>query len=119
MGKVIKREPAHVNWLAIDSDSKPLTVGYFRYTINVSEFWFGVESRTVYVYGEPNEPLDPGGGWSSCGFRLKEGRTFFFTPRIYKESLLIDMCDYSRGGSELDEFNVLEFRKVMGEPKSF
>lgn len=118
IGKIIKREHVLVNWIAKMETGEPVDDPEYRYSIRIKEYWFGVESRTLIVYGEPSEPF-PGYGTSSCGFKLDIGRTYFFTPRINAQSLEIDECDFAGGGSAPDGNAATEFRHIMGEPKRF
>jgi len=92
----------------------------YKYTIRVEEYWLGVESRTIVVYGEPAEQIY--GNFrssSSCGFKLNIGKTYFFTPRFYENNLMLEECDFAGGGSDPNGYSATEFRKIMGEPKRF
>jgi len=121
VGKILKRELVIVNWMAKTETGEPADFSMYRYTIRIKEYWFGVKSRTVIVYAEPAEPLilknGDSFGWSSCGFKLKTGRTYFFTTSIYVNNLQIDQCDFAQGGSNPKKYPATEFRKIMGEPK--
>jgi len=120
VGKIIKRERVNVNWVSKTLDGEPSISQMYRYTIRVKEYWLGVNSRTVIVYGEPTEQIfGESGSGSSCGFKLKTGRTLFFTPSLYQNNLTIGMCDYAGAGSAPDAHQANEFRKMMGEPKRF
>ena len=92
----------------------------YKYTIRVKEYWLGVASSTIVVYGEPTEQIFKNSrSGSSCGFKLNKGLNYFFTPRLYQKNLLIGQCDFAGGGSKPDEGRAVEFRKIMGEPKRF
>ncbi len=123
IGKIVKREIVIVNWVAKTLTGEPTDSPMYRYTIHVKEYWLGVRSSTVIVYGELDGPvvLSNGNsyGWGSCGFKLNKGKTYFFTPRLSQNNLEIDMCDFAGGGSAIDESPATEFRKIMGEPKRF
>ena len=123
VGKILNRELVIVNWMAKTEAGEPADSTMYRYTIRIKEYWFGVKSRTVIVYGEPAEPLvlknGDSYGWSSCGFKLKTGQTYFFTPSIYANNLQIDQCDFAQGGSDPIRYPATEFRKIIGEPKRF
>ena len=114
MGKVTKREPVLVN----DSPT-------YRYTVKIDEYWLGITSPVITVYGEAGDSFpfglfDRGAGITSCGFRLEKGKRFFFTPNMSQGSVLeIQLCDYAGGASGLDGRVYTEFRKVMGEPMHF
>ncbi len=120
IGKIIKRERVNVNWVSTTLDGEPSISQMYRYTIRVKEYWLGVKSRTVIIYGEPTEQIfGQSRGGSSCGFKLTTGRTLFFTPRLYQNNLTIGICDYAGAGSSPDGHQANEFRKMMGEPKRF
>ena len=119
IGKIVKRERVRLNWIATSVAGEPVALEFFKYTIRVSDHWFGVNSKSVVVFGEPDEPSDRSQGTTSCGFKLNEGKTYFFTPHLYKNSLEIELCDYAGGGSEPSGNRAVEFRKIVGEPKRF
>src|SRR5688572_19643627 len=91
IGKIVKRELVIVNWIAKTEAGEPADSTRYRYTIRVKEYWFGVKSPTIIVYGAPAEPLvlsnGDSYGWSSCGFKLKIGQIYFFTPAIHENNL--------------------------------
>jgi hypothetical protein len=123
VGKIVNRERIRIDRdvKAAGGEEYPYE-HYYRYTIRVKEHWFGVNSRSVYVYGEPDKyPMYDGVVWgsSSCGFKLKTGRTYFFTPQLYDGLLHIGLCDFAGGGSDPLEGRVVEFTKIMGQPKRF
>lgn len=120
-GKIIKRKRATVNWIAKTMTGEPSVSQEYRYTIRVKEYWLGVNSRTIIVYGEPAEQIWNDGvrSVSSCGFKLSEGQRYFFTPQLYQGNLQIGQCDFAGGGSDPNTNPALEFRKIMGEPKRF
>ena len=119
IGKIVKRENVRVNWMAVYGDGSPASLEYYRYTIKVRDYWFGVDSSTVIVYGEPDRKKSRNEGTTSCGFRLEKGQTYFFTPHVYQSSLEIQQCDFAGGGSDPSEYPAAEFRKIMGEPRQF
>lgn len=113
-GKVVKVDRVVINWVRKTQEGEPVPIDYFRYTIRVKEHWLGVDSRTMIVYGEPDIGL--GGSRSSCGFKLKKGKTYFFAPQFYNyPSLVMGQCDWGRW----DPDSATEFTKIMGEPKHF
>jgi hypothetical protein len=123
VGKIVNRERIRIDRdvKAAGGEEYPYE-HYYRYTIRVKEHWFGVNSRSIYVYGEPDKyPMYDGVVWgsSSCGFKLKTGRTYFFTPQLYDGLLHIGLCDFAGGGSDHREGRITEFRNIMGEPKQF
>lgn len=95
----------------------------YRYTIRVKEYWLGVKAPTMVVYGEPSiqifDDYMSGSSGSSCGFKLENGKTYFFTPDLYQNNLQIGLCDFAGGGSDPVDGPVAEFRRIMGEPKRF
>ena len=117
VGKIVKRERVNVNWIAKTEIGAPVAIDYYRYTIRVKEYWSGVKAPTIIVYGEPERHRD--GSSSSCGFKLKKGNAYFFTPSFYEKNLVIGQCDFAGGGSSPKEGRATEFRKIMGEPKRF
>ena len=120
VGTIIKRQRVQVDWIAYDNNGRPVTTEYYRYTVRISDYWFGVDSKIVFVYGPPEEVTE--GRYKhhdSCGFTLNKGQIYFFTPRFVKNNLDINMCDYARGGSDPGGYRGAEFRKIMGEPKRF
>lgn len=123
IGKILKRELVIVNWVAKTEAGEPADSSMYRYTIRVKEYWLGVKSSTAIVYGEPAEFLvlstGESYGMSSCGFKLKTGQTYFFTPRLNQNTLEINQCDFAGGGSDPKGYPATEFRKTMGEPKRF
>lgn len=117
-GKIVKRE--RVNWIANTLEGEPADSQMYKYTIRVSEYWLGVRSPTVVVYGEPVEQIYGNSrSGSSCGFKLKKGQSYFFTPQLYQNNLRIDQCDFAGGGSDPSKYPAMEFRKIMGEPRQF
>jgi hypothetical protein len=119
-GKIVKRERVNVKWIAKTLAGEPTDSQMYKYTIRVSEYWLGVKSSTLVVYGEPIQQIYGNSrSGSSCGFKLKVGTTYFFTPGLYDEYLTIGQCDYAGGGSEPNGGRETEFRKIMGEPKRF
>lgn len=122
IGKILKRELVRIdrNTKAKGEDMDQYEQ-YYRYTIRVREHWFGVNSKLIFVYGEPDKyPMgDDFWGSTSCGFKLKKGRAYFFTPQLYDNDLHIGLCDFAGGGSDPLEGRVEEFTKIMGEPKRF
>ena len=121
VGRIVKRERVNVNWIAKTLAGEPAVSQMYKYTIRVTEYWLGVKSPTIIVYGEPVQQIfGRSRSSSSCGFELSKGRTYFFTPEFYeRENLTIDQCDYAHGGSDPNENPATEFRKIMGEPKRF
>lgn len=120
VGKIVKRERVNVNWIAKTLAGEPTVSQMYRYTIRVKEYWLGVMSPTVIVYGEPVEQIyDNFRSGSSCGFRLKKGQSYFFTPHLYQNNLEISQCDFAGGGSDARDHPATEFRKIMGAPKRF
>lgn len=78
IGKIVKRERANVNWFAKTLTGEPTTSQMYRYTIRVKEYWLGVKSSTVIVYGEPVEQIYGNSkSGSSCGFKLSAGKIYF------------------------------------------
>jgi len=123
IGKIVNRERIRIDRgvKAAGGEEYPYE-HYYRYTIRVKEHWFGINSRSVYVYGEPDKyPMYDGVVWgsSSCGFKLKTGRTYFFTPQLYNGIMQIDQCDFAGAASDPTGRAATEFRKIMGEPKRF
>jgi hypothetical protein len=120
VGKIISRQRVNVNWISKTLEGKPAISQMFKYTIRVNEHWIGVKSRTMVVYGEPDEQIyGRYGSGTSCGFKLEKGQTLFFTPEFYKNNLTIQLCDFAGGGSSPVEGRANEFRKIMGESKRF
>lgn len=120
IGKIVKRERVNVNWIARTMAGEPAISQMYRYTIRVREYWLGVKSPTIIVYGEPVEEIYGNSrSGSSCGFKLDQGKTYFFTPSLYENNLTIDQCDFAGGGSAPKEGRANEFRKIMGEPQRF
>jgi hypothetical protein len=123
IGKIAKRELVRIDRnTKTDGDEADQYEFYYRYTIRVREHWFGVSSESIYVYGEPESyPIYNGvlRGSTSCGFKLEKGRTYFFTPELFKNDLHINQCDFAGAGSGLNDYPATEFRKIMGEPKRF
>jgi hypothetical protein len=99
---------------------EPTVSQMYRYTIRVKEYWLGVKSPSMVVYGEPSiQIFDDYISGSSCGFKLEKGKTYFFTPDLYQNNLRIGLCDFAGGGSDPVDGPVAEFRRIMGEPKRF
>jgi hypothetical protein len=120
VGKITNRERVNVNWIAKTLDGKPAISQMYKYTIRIKEYWLGVKSPTITVYGEPVEQIFGNSrSGSSCGFKLSKGITYFFTPGFYENHLTISQCDFAGGGSDPNEYAAKEFRKIMGEPKRF
>jgi len=123
IGKIVKRERVNVNWVAKTLAGDPTDFQMYRYTIRIKEYWFGVRSPTLLVYGKPLEQIalkeGDGASWSSCGIKLNAGKTYFFTPTFDRNNLEISQCDFARSGSDPREYPAIEFRKIMGEPKRF
>ena len=120
VGKVVKSNRVNVNWIAKTLDGEPTDSQMYRYTIRVNEYWLGVKSPTVVVYGEPAEQIY--GKFSSigsCGIKLDKGRTYFFTPHLYQGHLQIHQCDFAGGGSLPNGPKAIEFKRIMGESKQF
>lgn len=119
IGKIVERKRVSVNWVRKTESGKPVESQMYKYTIRVTEYWLGVKSRTITVYGEPPEQM-PSRSYSSCGFTLDKGKTYFFTPSLEQKNLMIGQCDFARGGgSDPSKYPAIEFRKIMGEPKRF
>jgi hypothetical protein len=120
IGKIINRQRAKVNWIAKSESGKPADFQMYKYTIRVSDYWLGVSSPTVIVYGEPVEQIHGNSrSGTSCGFKLDRGKTYFFTPGLYERKLVIELCDFAGGGADPTDGAASEFRKIMGEPKRF
>lgn len=123
IGKIVKRELVRIDRnVKTDGDEANQYDHYYRYTIRVREHWFGVNSRSIFVYGEPEKyPIYEGVVWgsTSCGFKLKSGRIYFFTPELYNGNLHIGQCDFAEAGSDPSDYPAAEFRKIMGESKRF
>lgn len=119
IGRIVKRENVSMDRAIATENGETVFIEYYKYTIRVTEYWFGVDSKTIVVYGEPDKKKNRGEGTSSCGFTLKKGRTYFFTPHRYKNDLEIQLCDFAGGGSDPNEYPATEFRKIMGPPKTF
>lgn len=121
VGEIINCQRVSVKWFAKTESGKAASYQMYKYTIRVAEYWLGIKSRTVTVYGEPSEQTVSRNSrsYSSCGYALDKGKTYFFAPRFYKKNLLIGMCDFARGGSDPSEHPAIEFRTIMGEPKQF
>lgn len=123
IGKILKRELVIVNWVAKTEAGEPADSSMYRYTIRVKEYWLGVKSPAVTLYGEPSESMVLSTGErysvSSCGFKLNTGQTYFFTPRLHQNTLEINQCDFAGGGSDPKGDAATEFKKTMGEPKRF
>ena len=120
IGKIVKRERVNVKWIAKTMDGEPTNFQMYKYTIRVRDYWLGVTSPTVTVFGEPEEQVHGNfSSWSSCGFSLEKGQTYFFTPRFNQNNLQIGQCDFAGEGSPPNERQAAEFRRIMGEPKRF
>ena len=109
VGKVTKREPVLLN-----------RAPYYRYTIDVTEYWRGVSSPKVIVFGEADTSFDMSVGFTSCGFRVQKGKSFFFTPVEYQRGVLeIQLCDYAGGAGELDGYKIADLRRAFGDSTRF
>lgn len=123
IGEIIKRE--RVSFRNNSVNGSFAGQQFFKYTIRVSEHWFGVTSKTVVVYGEPNlshytytarKGRVRTSTGSSCGFTLSVKKKYFFVPKLTDGRLLIDLCDDAGGGSQPGSSSESEFRATMGEP---
>lgn len=120
VGKIVNRERVNVRWFAKTLTGEPTQFQMYKYTIRVSEYWLGVKSNIIIVFGEPDEQIYANSrSGSSCGFTLTKGQSYFFTPESYQSNLTISQCDFAGGGSSPNEGRAAEFRKIMGEPKRF
>ena len=74
IGKIVKRELVRVERnVKTEGDDADRYEYYFRYTVRVRDHWFGVNSKLIFVYSEPDKyPIgDDYWGGTSCGFKLK------------------------------------------------
>ncbi len=120
VGKIVSRQRINVTWFAKTLDGKPAIYQMYKYTIRIKEYWFGVKSLTISIYGQPVEQIY--GNFrtgNSCGFRLSIGKTYFFTPEFYEGHLKMGPCDFAGGASEPSDYAAKEFREIMGKPKRF
>ena len=118
IGKIVKRERVQLSSIEPPNPVEPTPTEYYKYTIRVSKYWFGVETKMVIVSGPPTEHVWRGvKTYDSCSFKLDLGGPYFFAPRRYKKELEIDSCDFAGGASDPNGRPAAELRLVLGEPK--